>query len=377
MLLMMAEVLHLRDVGKATGSGFWRFLGVQQTHAEWFGCSLHDLIQPSFSFLVGVALPFSIASRRARGQSPLYMTLHAFSRALLLIFLGIFLRSTSVNQVNFTFEDTLTQIGLGYGFLFIFGFMRERVQWLVVGILLVGYWAMFAIYPVPPADFAYNTLGVSGAWMKEPAQFYHGFAAHWNKNGNLAWAFDRWFLNLFPRARPFSFNTGGYATLSFIPTLATMTLGLLAGNVIRSGRSATAKLRWFAIAGAIGLASGCILHASGVCPIVKRIWTPSWTLFSGGWCFLLLAGFYALVDVARVRRVVFPLIVIGMNSIAAYCIAHLFESFTLAAVKRHAPDVVLNRFGANYSILLQGVAVLLILWLMLFWMYRRRIFLRI
>src|SRR5258706_13024017 len=78
MLLMMAELIRLTAVGKATGSGFWSFLGEQQTHAEWFGCSLHDLIQPSFSFLVGVLLPFSIASRRARGQSVLPMTLHAF-----------------------------------------------------------------------------------------------------------------------------------------------------------------------------------------------------------------------------------------------------------------------------------------------------------
>src|SRR5258706_4233517 len=172
MFLMMAEVLNLTAIGKATGSPFWRFLGDQQTHAAWFGCSLHDLIQPSFSFLVGVALPFSIASRRARRQSPLYMTLHAFSRALLLIFLGIFLRSTSVNQVNFTFEDTLTQIGLGYGFLFIFGFMRERVQWLVVGILLVGYWAMFGVYPLPPAVFVYNLVGVSKAFLAKPENFF-------------------------------------------------------------------------------------------------------------------------------------------------------------------------------------------------------------
>ena len=377
MFLMMAEVLSLSAVGKATDSPFWRFLGRQQSHAEWFGCSLHDLIQPSFSFLVGVALPFSIASRRARGQSVLRMTLHAFWRAFLLICLGFFLRSTSANQTNFTFEDTLTQIGLGYGFLFLFGFMRERIQWLVLGILLVGYWAMFAIYPLPPADFAYNMVGVSKSFMAKPEYFYHGFAAHWNMNSNLAWAFDRWFLNLFPRPKYFAYNGGGYATLSFIPTLATMTLGLLAGNVIRSGRSAPAKLRWFAIAGVIGLASGWILHVTGLCPIVKRIWTPSWTLFSGGWCFLLLAAFYALVDVARFRHAVFPLVVIGMNSIAAYCIAHLFEGFIKDALKRHLPTATFNAFGPKYSILLQGTATLLVLWLILFWMYRRRLFLRI
>src|SRR5262249_34693185 len=144
-----------------------------------------------------------------------------------------------------------------------------------------------------------------------------GFAAHWNKNSNLAWAFDTWFLNLFPRENYFRFNGGGYATLSFIPTLATMILGLIAGGVLKSERAPLAKMKWLAIAGLIGLASGAALGWLHVCPVVKRIWTPSWVLFSGGWCFLLLAGFYALLDsrhhVTRHSSLVtFPLIVIGM-----------------------------------------------------------------
>jgi heparan-alpha-glucosaminide N-acetyltransferase len=377
MFLMMAEVLRLSSVGKATGSVFWKFLGGQQTHVEWYGCSLHDLIQPSFSFLVGVALPFSIASRLARGQSTLHMTLHAFWRALLLICLGFFLRSTSASQTNFTFEDTLTQIGLGYGFLFLLGFMRTGFQWLVLALLLVGYWGIFALYPLPPADFAYHMVGVAPAWMKDPAQFYHGFAAHWNKNSNLAWAFDRWFLNLFPRPHYFAFNGGGYATTSFIPTLGTMILGLIAGNIIRSGRAAGEKLRWFTIAGVTGLAGGYLLHVTGVCPVVKRIWTPSWTLFSGGWCFLFLAAFYAVVDVSRYRRWSFPLIVIGMNSIAAYCIAHLFGGFIGDALKRHLPAGTFNILGLPYAPFLRGAAVLAVMWLILLWMYRRKLFLRI
>ena len=127
MFLMMAEVLHLRRVADALPeSGFWRFLADHQSHVPWTGCSLHDLIQPSFSFLVGVALPYSIASRTARGQSQLRMTLHAFWRALVLILLGVFLRSIGNSQTNWTFEDTLTQIGLGYGALFLLGFRPVR-----------------------------------------------------------------------------------------------------------------------------------------------------------------------------------------------------------------------------------------------------------
>src|SRR5690606_8700365 len=112
MFLMMAEVLHLgRMADTFTGSSFWAFLGHHQSHIDWVGCTIHDLIQPGFSFLVGTALAFSVANRMARGQPFLPMFGHAAWRALLLILLGIFLRSMDSPQTNFTFEDTLTQIG--------------------------------------------------------------------------------------------------------------------------------------------------------------------------------------------------------------------------------------------------------------------------
>src|SRR5215472_17492481 len=114
MLLMMAEVLRFAMVSQAFPTSlFWKVLAWNQTHSEWFGCSLHDTIQPSFSFLVGVALPYSIASRLAKGASFSKLLLHAMWRALILIALGIFLRSVHQPQTYFTFEDTLTQIGLG------------------------------------------------------------------------------------------------------------------------------------------------------------------------------------------------------------------------------------------------------------------------
>src|ERR1700745_3782353 len=105
MFLMMAEVLHLADTAQAVpATPVWRFLAEQQTHVEWAGCSLHDLIQPSFSFLVGVALPFSLASRMARGQKFIWTALHALWRAVLLILLGVFLRSLPpVKQTNWMF----------------------------------------------------------------------------------------------------------------------------------------------------------------------------------------------------------------------------------------------------------------------------------
>jgi predicted acyltransferase len=204
-----------------------------------------------------------------------------------------------------------------------------------------------------------------------------GFAAHWNKNSNAAWAFDTWFLNLFPRKDPFAFNGGGYSTLSFIPTLGTMILGLIAGGALRGSRPAWVKIRWLAVAGVIALIAGAALGWLGVCPVVKRIWTPSWTLFSGGWCFLLLAGFYAVIDLWQHRNWAFPLVVIGMNSIAAYCMAHLFDGFIVKSLATHFGSRIYSVFGTPYEPLVRGALVLLVFWLLLFWMYRCKIFLRI
>src|SRR5258706_3858035 len=300
------------------------------------------------------------------------MILHALWRSLALILLGVFLRSIGRSQTYWTFEDTLSQIGLGYVFLFLLALRPRRDHWVAFAVILAGYWAAFALYPLPGA-FDYTKVGVPQNWPHLGA----GFAAHWNKNSNLAWAFDTWFLNLFPREKPFAFNSGGYATLSFIPTLATMILGLIAGGVLRSDRAQKLKVRWLALAGLIGLGIGILLGWSGVCPIVKRIWTPTWTLFSGGWCLMILAGFYLITDVRGRKRWTFPLIVIGMNSIAAYCIAHLFEGLISKNLATHLGRDSFNLLGPACEPLLRGALILTVMWLLLYWMYRRKLFLRI
>ena len=373
MLLMMAEVLAFSRIAQAfPGNWFWRILAFQQTHAEWAGCSLHDTIQPGFSFLVGVALPYSIASRLAKGATFSRMFGHALWRALLLIVLGIFLRSLHSPQTNFTFEDTLTQIGLGYTFLFLLGFRSPRWQWTALVVILVGYWLAWALYPVAGPGFNWQAVGVPPDW----AHHYTGFAAHWNKNANLGQAFDLWFLNLFPRPKPFVYNEGGYLTLSFIPTLGTMILGLVAGRWLRAAAPRIPMKRLLS-AGVIGIAAGLLLHVTGICPVVKRIWTPSWTLFSGGLCFLFLAGFSWLIEIRGYKKWAFPLVVIGMNSIAAYLIAHLFEEFIVTSFHINLGPHVFQIFGTALEPFTQGAVVLLTYWLILFWMYRRKLFLKI
>jgi len=374
MLLMLGEAMRLPMVASAfPHSAFWRVIGFNTEHVDWQGCSLHDLIQPAFSFLVGAALPFSIASRKLKGQAFGPMLGHAIRRALILIFLGIFLRSQWSRQTYFTFEDTLTQIGLGYVFLFLLGFARVRTQVITLVLILICFWAAFALYPAPGPQFDYARVGVPPDW----AHNYTGFLSHWNKNSNLSWAFDVWFLNLFPREQPFVFNEGGWSTLSFIPTLGTMILGLLAGEWLKGKGTKEEKLRGLLIAGAALVLLGLLCQWAGICPIVKRVWTSSYTLYSGGLVVLMLAGFYALIDWQGWRRWAFPLVVIGMNSIAVYVMSWTMESFFFGAIDRHFGRALALMTGPTFQPVLHGFAVILIFWLILFWMYRRKIFLRI
>lgn len=374
MVLMMGEVLRFAEVAQSyPNSTFWHILAWNQTHVEWAGMSLHDTIQPGFTFLAGVALPYSIRSRRRKGKSFMRMLWHTMWRSLVLIALGIFLRSTAGPITYFTFEDTLTQIGLGYTFAFLLTFAKPRWQWMALGTILFGYWLAWALYPVPGPDFNWAAVGVPPDWHR---YLYSGFAAHWNKNSNLGQAFDVWFLNLFSRTRPFAFNAGGYLTLSFIPTLGTMVLGVIAGRWFHEA-APRIPLRKFATAAVALMATALLLHFTGICPIVKRIWTPAWTLWSGGVCFAFLAAFSWVIDVRGYRKIAFPLVVVGMNSIAAYVMAELCRDFVENSFRIHLGMRALNAFGTALEPFVLGVLTLATYWLVLYWMYRKKIFVRI
>jgi len=374
MLLMLAEAMRLWTVHTAfPDSRFWAFVAFNTEHVPWQGCSLHDLIQPAFSFLVGAALPFSIAARAARGQTRGSMLAHAVWRSIALIGLGIVLRSIDRSRTYWTFEDTLTQIGLGYTFLFLLAFSSVRVQALAFAALLIGHWAAFVLYPLPPPDFDYQAVGVRTDWP----HLYSGFLAHFNKNANVAWAFDTWFLNLFPRLEPFRFNRGGWSTLSFIPTLATMILGLWCGAWLKSPRDNRAKLKGLLLAGVALAIAGLLLQWLHVVPIVKRIWTASYTLYSGGLVILLLAAFHFAIEMRGWRRWAFPLLVIGANSIAVYVMSWTLEEPITRALVRHFGTTPFTVLGPPFEPVLKGAAVLTVFWLVLWWMYRRRIFLKI
>jgi heparan-alpha-glucosaminide N-acetyltransferase len=392
MLFMASGGLALPEVAKYfPDSPLWRLLGFNTDHVPWVGCSLWDLIQPSFMFMVGVAMPYSIASRRARGDSETKIVAHVLYRAVFLVLLAIFLTSNWSKQTDFVFTNVLAQIGLGYAFLYFLLGRGLRVQLAALAGILIGYWLLFRFWPLPHSGFDYHSVGWTDDWQGLP-----GWFAHWDKNTNAAAAFDVWFLNLFPCAKPFVFTKGGYQTLNFVPSLGTMILGLMAGETLRTPKSKWHKLGWLLAAGAVCLALGW-LAGEYVCPIVKRIWTPSWVLYSAGWTFAMLAGFFWLIDIQGWRRWAFPLVVVGMNSIAMYCMAQLMKGWLRSSLQVHLgpyavpsltylvkPVLALMNVPVDpqwlndtFGPITQSAAVLLVMWLICLWMYRRGIFLRI
>jgi predicted acyltransferase len=447
MLAMASSGFHLARVAKEhfPGQPVWEFLAYQSEHVKWTGCSFWDLIQPAFMFMVGVAMPFSYASRRARGESRGRRTAHVFYRSLVLILLGIFLSSNWTSYTNYTFVNVLTQIGLGYCFVFLLLGAHFLLQLLAVLVILGGYWFLFAWYPLPSPTYDWAAFHVtkeerfpdpradkdgsfkraqrpaSGSGQPQPGRpdlelppdTYFGAAAHWNKNSNFASDIDNIMLSQLPRANPI--NEGGYATLNFVPSMATMIFGIMAGELLRRQTTPRRKLLILVLSGIAFLLAGLIVDhyiwpdwlADGIenlrqtaglgsapffertwtlCPIVKRIWTPSWTVFSTGWTLLMLAAFYWLIDMRGWRRWTFPLIVVGMNSIAMYCMSQLLKPWIRATLKKHldAPvrsllneDAKWGIFDGTYGPILESAAILLVLWLVCLWMYRRKIFIRI
>ncbi len=353
-------------------SAFWQALGHQFEHIAWIGCAFWDLIQPSFMFMVGVALPFSLEKRRAAGDRFFHLWGHAIWRSVVLVLLGIMLSSNGQDMTNFTFVNVLTQIGLGYWLLFLMAYWPTWVQWTTGFVLLAGYWAWFATYPLPPADFDYTSVGLPADWP-----LLTGLEAHWQKNANAAADFDVWFLNLFPRPEPFLFNKGGYQTLNFIPSLVTMLYGLMAGSFIRRTASHARVVAVLVFAGLLGITAGWLLDYFQLCPLVKRIWTPSWTVYSTGWTLLMLACFYAVIDGVGLKAWSFPLRVAGMNSIALYVLSQLLRPWTKATLIRHFGDRWLAIFGPEYVPMVEASAILLVFWLFVFWLYRQRVFLKI
>lgn len=359
------------------GEVVWDFFRYQFSHAQWTGCSFWDLIQPSFMFIAGVSIPLSYYARRDRGDSDRKLLAHAAYRAAFLILLGVFLRSNGSDRTEYTFEDVVSQIGLGYLFVYALIGRGIRVQAISAAVVLVGYWLLFAVWPLPGAEFNPAAAGIPSDWRQ-----FDGFAAHWNKHANPAGYFDAWFLKFFPETA-YTYNGGGYTTLNFVPSMATMLFGLMTGELMRGERTPGQKAGILALAGAAGLAVGFLLDGNiwpgldwnwSIAPIVKRIWTPSFAVFSTGWTVLILAAFVWVIDVKGYKRWTFPLVVMGLNSITLYVMESLLVRWLRQTLRTHLGE---DTFAGGFGPVYMAVATTLLLWLIVYWMYRRRLFIRI
>jgi heparan-alpha-glucosaminide N-acetyltransferase len=365
--LAATATLHLK---LTPDSAFWKAVYTQWEHGAWVGCSFWDLIMPAFTFMVGMAMAYSYIRRQREGHTTAQMFRHACVRALLLIALAVFLSTSNGKPTEWIFTNVLAQIGLGYPLLFLCWNRGYRVQALAATAALGLTWLAFVLHGGSTAPGA----GVTAAWS---AQHEAHLAAAWHKNANVFHAFDVWFLNLFPRAQPFVFNVGGYQTLNFIPNLATMIFGLMAGEWLRGAGDPARKLHGLLLAGVAGLIAGYGLDALGVIPAVKRIWTPSFGLLSTGWCLLMLAAFYWMTELRGWTRWTQFFVIAGANSIALYCLSQLLKPWTAALWRSHLGQNIFLSAGPLWEPTLRGVAVGLTFWLVCWWLWRRKIFLRL
>ena len=395
-------------------------------HPAWgsivqnYGVAFWDLIQPAFLLRVGVSLPFSAARRKAEGQGLLRLICHVLVRSIVLVALGVFLASRGKSGTHWVFPNVLCQIGLGYTFVCLFANRRYVVQFAVILAVLAGSWALFWLNP-PSEGYAVaetsELLQVSGEEEILKDKF-----APWTKNANIAARVDNWLLPqlrdpdfraseagavpaypdrldwepvipvtrswyhdwFFTDREPYVINSGGYTTLNFLPSIATMLLGAVCGRILCGGvHSSLRKLGLLLVLAGVCFSLGIACHLT-ICPVVKRIWTPSWVLFSGGYVIGMLALFYMLFDVLPLGFAAFPLVVVGTNSLLTYMMGQTITGWVKREiVSTHLAGAITSIFGPKamsadwFQVITLPTAAFAVYWLFLLWLYRQKIFLRI
>tara|TARA_R110002049_G_scaffold72490_2_gene187185 strand:- start:214826 stop:216046 length:1221 start_codon:yes stop_codon:yes gene_type:complete len=352
----------------------WQWLGFHNSHPAWnsqfyvIGCSVWDLIQPAFMFMVGVAMPYSYASRRKRGASKINLNSHALIRAVVLVLLGVFLASHRAGiENNRLLTNVLAQIGLGYFFVFLLLDRSAKVQIAVGSAVLVVYWAWMAFSPAP------NPLPEPAAESIQSFHVLDRFGPPFAILTNSAADVDVALYTVLHGEEIAAPHKAGYATLNFIPAAITILMGVLAGSLLRGEGDELGKLKRLIVGGIICMAIALIASYT-VCPIVKRIWTPSWTLFSGAYMLWATALLYWVVDILGFKKWTFPFVVVGMNSLAIYLMSSLMKSWILGLWQTYLGKDI---FAGPYGPSLQAAALFLVLWLFCFYLYRNKIFFRI
>ncbi|HEV2382179.1 MAG TPA: hypothetical protein VG206_20610 [Terriglobia bacterium] len=316
-------------------------------HTPWQGLRFYDCIWPSFMLMVGVSIPLSFA-KRSLTQSYRRQLVHALRRTVVLFLLGSLRESVSLGSPYLVeLSSALQPIAIAY----FVAFLMVRKPWkfqATVGILiLAGYALLLTFVPapgIPPGTYELNHNLVHSVDIALLGQ------KHW----------DIW---------PYA-PEGWGTVLSTISTISTTILGLLIGDLLRSGRPKPKKAMMIGGAGLLCLAAGYAL--SLFVPVVMKMWTTSYGLLSAGWACLMFLLFYWVVDVRGYRSWSFPLAVIGANAIFIYMLTSLVHLGSMVGTFTKGIAGLLPRSGQ----LFQELAVLVVEWLILFWMHRRKIFIK-
>jgi predicted acyltransferase len=339
--------------------GSWGHVYAPLRHAEWHGWTPTDLIFPFFLLIVGVAIPFSFEGRLQKGHSRKNLLAHIVRRSIILFALGLLMAAyPRFDLGNLRIMGVLQRIGLVYliaapAFLFL---GRRGRGWLVAG-LLMGYWALLTLVPVPeygPGDLS--------------------------PEGNLGAYLDR--LILGDRLWQEGWDPEGL--LSTLPAIATTLLGIFTGEWLRSDRGNGAKTSGLLAGGAVGVAVGLLW--SLVFPINKPLWTSSYVLFTSGAGMILLGSFYWIMEGKSRKGWAKPFVVYGMNAIAVFVASGLLAK-QMGLIRVGPSDVTLktwiySELFASWAGPLNGslffAVTYILFWLAIMWvLYQRRIFIKI
>jgi predicted acyltransferase len=361
-LLFAADQLRHRewDMTFRDNAGFPFWTGT--TFHDGTGCTPWDLIQPSFMFIVGAAMPFAFARRQERGESWGRQFGHVLRRCLLLVLIGIFLDTYAEQVLYIQFIRVLQQIAIGYFIAFFFLHLKPRWQ-------AAGAAALLAVHGLAYLLYGWATQGYP--WVRSPDD------PLWEQTHNFGWAIENWVhqavsLGVYYTVLPLS--KGHYVTFNAVSSAATILFGVLAGELLRKNWPGGRKVLILAAAGVAGIVLGLAL--SPVIPVNKKIWSASFALYAGGCTSLLLAEFYWVIDVLEFRRWTFPFVVVGMNSIAIYVVAGTLGS-NFKRVWQSFLGVPLGHLPPEAVPIVLAALVVAAYWLVCYWLYRRRIFFKV
>ncbi|OHB80300.1 MAG: hypothetical protein A2W31_14340 [Planctomycetes bacterium RBG_16_64_10] len=324
------------------------WLAYQLNHPEWTGFTAWDMIMPLFLFVVGTSMPLSFAKRIERGDSRGDLYRKIVRRTVVLFVLGMVVQGDllafDLAKLHL-YCNTLQAIACGYLVAAVVMLHLPVIgQTTVMGVLLVVYWLLMTRVPIPG----------HGPGVLQP-------------DANLALLIDEIILGRFRDGTSYTWILSG---LGFA---ATVLLGVLAGHLLRSGLRPLVKVAGLTAAGIGCLALGWFWDVRLGFPIIKHIWSSSMVLWAGGWSFLLLALFYAVIDVAGFRKWAFPFVVIGMNAITVYVGRHFVDFSDISSRLVGGLAEQLGAFGSFFH----ALTAFLIMWWVLFYLYRNRTFIRI